>query len=272
MATDVSTSNQNNFKVRLVTVASLMSGLPGDNPEQVIFEVTPTISVTGSVEYAAITPIHMPGSIQVYKHTNSRQFNVTAHFISRNVQEATQNRIYLKTLEGWKMNYFGAGSTITTNQQQARNQRQANTTTGQSSSSLQTGDQPLSPEQRASMAQSRIASEGINLQGAPPDILYFYGYSSSGNDTRQTPYSTNLNRIPVVVSNIEYSYPEDCDYLPTFANLAFTSPQTSSSVTAQSEPFPMKMDVSITLLETHSPREFEQFDLSKFKNGTLVNF
>lgn len=257
---------QNNFKVRLISVASVMSAAPGSIPEQVIFEVTPAISVSGSVEYAAITPIHIPGSIQIYKHTNSRQFNITAHFISRNVQEATQNRIYLKTLEGWKMPYFGATTTVSSDQTQARNQRQANAQTNQPGAQFHAGDAPLSPEQRATIAQNRISSEGVDLLGAPPDVLYFYGYSSSANDNRSSAYSTNLNRIPVVVSNVEYSWPEDVDYLPTFANLS------QSSITPQSEPFPMKMDVSITLLETHSPREFEKFDLAKYKNGTLINF
>jgi hypothetical protein len=176
------------------------------------------------VEYSAVSPIHMPGSVQVYKRTNARSFGLSAPLISRTRQEATANMKILQLLRGWTMPYFGVGS-------------------GTGGYSDPKGDG----------SQVRTASE---LLGAPPDVLYFYAYSSptSRNGTDQV----NLNRIPVVLSSLGISYPDDVDYIPTtFSN---------------KEPMPVKMLVNLTLLETHSPYEFEQFSLQNYKLGQLKHF
>jgi hypothetical protein len=97
------------------------------------------------------------------------------------------------------------------------------------------------------------------LKGAPPEVLYLYGYSPSSS-YRKNVNGININRIPVVMTSLSITYPEDVDYIQTKVGSTNT------------EPFPVKMDVNISLIETHSPYEYERFDLIKFKKGELVSF
>lgn len=252
----------NNYKVRLIPIASLKFG--GD-PEsirqsQVAFDVTPAFSETGSVEYAAVTPVHLPGAIQMYKHTNSRQFEITAHLISRNVQDALKNMRYLQKLRGWRLPYFGGTNTLSASNQTSRDRIRSRQVGADSA--------PLSASERDQLVRSRVVSEGVQLRGAPPDVLYLYAYSTSKNDLRGTDTMVNINRVPVVLTNLSITYPDDVDYIPVYdvgANF-------ENKPSAYAEPFPVKMDVSISLTETHSPREFERFDLLAYKQGKLANF
>lgn len=200
------------YKVRLFAVR----GFPS---ERVIFEVSPTVSESRSVEYSPVSPVHMPGSIQVYKRTGSRSFSIGAKFVSRNIAQATQNMQYLQTLRGWTMPYFGLRTHL--------------------DATLQNKD--TGP-----------------MLGAPPDVLYLYAYSdaSGANNDRDGAFQTNLKKIPVVITNLSFDYPEDVDYIPT----------------ASGDPFPVKMEVKIDLAETHSPKGYEEFSLSLFKQGKLVQF
>ncbi len=190
---------------------------------------------------------------------------------SRTIAEASQNMKYVQTLRSWRYPYFGNSSTLSAEQQ--NNRLNSSSQTQQSDTRLgQNMDRPLTPEERASMARDRIASQGMELLGAPPDVLYLYGYSNMINDGSDT-YggvrpngNVNLNRIPVVMSDLNITYPDDVDYLPTYSDM------TGNVVDSASEPFPIKLTVSVTLLETHSPREYEKFDLRKYKQGILVNF
>jgi hypothetical protein len=245
---------ENNYKVRLVPIASLTYG--GDpssiREAQVAFDVTPSFSETRSAEYSAITPVHLPGAIQVYKHTNSRSFEITAHLISRNVADAVRNMTNLQKLRSWLLPYFGSTNTLTATNQANRSNPTINDTA------------PQSHDNRDAAAKKRIVEQGVQLRGAPPDVLYLYAYSSSSNDLRGTGPRVNINRVPVVMTNLGITYPEDVDYIPVY--------DTTGSPTASSEPFPRKMDITISLIETHSPSEYEQFDLMKYKTGNLVNF
>ena len=204
----------------------------------------------------------MPGAIQVYKHTNPRQFDITAHFISRNVADALRNMRYVQTLRSWRYPYFGGTNTLTDANQLARNnsvQRRANQE-GTSTSTLTDAEQARS-------ARARVASEGVQLRGAPPDVLYLYAYSNSQIDDRNNSGNVftpvNINRVPVVLTSLAITFAEDVDYIPVFEN-------TPDNVFTQ--PWPTKMDVTLTLAETHSPREFETFDLNAYKNGNLARF
>jgi len=60
-----------------------------------------------------------------------------------------------------------------------------------------------------------------------------------------------------VLTNLSIDYPDDVDYIP---------------VEGTGEPFPVKMEISIELLETHAPVDYENFSLSNFKQGNLVQF
>ena len=250
-------SDENTYKVRLISVASFMS--TSSSREQVIFEATPKFSESREAEYAPITPVHMPGSIQVYRNTKSRTFSIGARLISRTSEEATKNMRSLQILRKWMLPYFGSTSTLSYDSQQTRNsaktnQIRANQATGTDDTRVLTNDEAM--ELRQAQMQT-----GTEMLGAPPDVLYLYAYSTSKNDGtsagRPAVYGVNINRIPVVMTSLNITYPDDVDYLPTLAD---------------GEPFPIKMDVDITLVETHSPREYERFDLLKYKSGVLVNF
>lgn len=245
----------NNYKVRLLPVSSLLNGSSPTviRENQVVFEVTPTFTESGSVEYTPVSPVHMPGSIQVYKHTNSRTFEITAHLITRNLDDAKRNMDYLQKLRSWRYPYFGETNTLSTAQEESRRSR----------GRTYQDTQPLTASERDNNVRRRIREEGVQLRGAPPDVLYLYAYSTSANDSRpETPSRVNINRVPVVMMNLSISYPEDVDYIPVYS---------AQRPNAQAEPFPVKMDVSISLTETHSPREFERFDLTKYKQGKLIN-
>lgn len=245
-------SSQSPYAVRLVSILSLMQTVNPSDLVSVTFEVTPRITESGRTTYNPITPIHMPGSIQVFKQTESRTFHVEAQFISRTVQEATKNMKTVQLLRSWRYPFFGQSSTITNTQSQLRK----NLATSQQFSTTQ----ELTNDQQLAIAQAR----GVQLLGAPPEVLYLYGYSSPANNDRSVTQGVNLNRIPTVLTSLTIKYPDDVDYLPTL--------DSSGSQSTNSEPFPMILDVSIELAETHSPVAYQQFDLNKFKSGKLQEF
>lgn len=237
----------NNYRVRLIPISSMKFGDTSTIADtQVVFEVTPSFSEVRSVTYSPVDPVHMPGSIQMYRSTGSRTFEVGAQLISRNAEDAQRNIKYLQTLRGWTMPYFGRTDTLTDQNKQIREQNAA-----------------FGSKTSATMSIERIQSEGIQLRGAPPDVLYLYAYSTDTNTPRggRSAPTSNINRVPVVLSNLSITYPDDVDYIPV--------DMTGNGVY---EPFPVKMAVTLTLLETHSPREYERFDLAAFKAGTLANF
>lgn len=199
-------SVENPQKIRLVSVV--------DNSRRVLFDATPTLTESAGVNYDQLNPVHMPGGIQIYRNTSSRQFSISTNFFSRNSSDIEKNKRYLRILRSWRMPYFGI-----------------NSVTGRAKD----------PE-----------SEEPELLGAPPEVLYFYAYSSS----ERPDVVTNINKVPVVLSNLEVTYYDNIDYLPVEG----------------SEPFPVKLGISISLQETHSPKEFERFSLADYREGRLVNF
>lgn len=220
--------DQFGYKVRLHAVR----GYPS-REGTVVFDVSPTLSESRSVEYAGVTPVHMPGSIQVYKKTNSRTFSLTAKLISRNQEQATTNMRYLQLLRGWTMPYFGLRSQF---------------------------DGPTPPNARGGIPPTIDNNDRSSMLGAPPDVLYLFAYSSSmGADADRSGSGgrVNLKKLPVVITSLNITYPEDVDYIP---------------VKETGEPFPVRMEVSVELTETHSPRGYEDFSLSMFKQGLLTQF
>jgi len=219
-------SGVNGYAVRLIAVRNFPA-------ESVIFRVTPTFSESRAVDYAQVTPVHMPGSIQVYRRTGSRTFSIGAKFVSRNRAQATENMQYLQLLRGWTMPYFG----------------ERDYKSGGGTEQIAPGGQTAKSEYKNSML------------GAPPDVLYLYAYSSTVGDSSDRTGGTNgrvnIKKVPVVITNLNVTYPDDVDYIP---------------VEGTNEPFPVKMEVTVELIETHSPVGYEQFSLSMFKKGELVQF
>lgn len=263
---------ENEYKVKLVSMAN-----PG---ERVVFDVMPNITVSAPVEYSRQQPLHAPGSMQIYKNTAPRTFTVSVTLVSRNVSEATQNQDYLHRLLSWRYGWFGMSSTMnassSANDSGAADSQRNNIEV----KSDQPFTNPLSDwrkftdeamtawENLQRVALARIRGEPISINGqpvfdmgqpemlgAPPPPLYFFAYSSISNETRGRP-SKNINRIPVVLENMDYAYVNTVDYIPTLSG----------------EPFPVRMELTITLTETHSPREMERFSLEQYKNGMLRNY
>lgn len=252
------------FKVRLVSVLNNIASTqaPGDRrfgSQQVIFENTPTFSESGGVEYTPVQPVHMPGAIQVYKNTQPRTFSITHKFISRTTAEATANANYVQLLRSWRFPFFGKGSTtLTDSQAETRRQLQGNITATQQQLRNQLQSQDRAASNTAVLLNSlqrAQSSAGFELLGAPPEVLYLYAYSAQTTD-RVSKQIHNINRVPVVLTNLDINYPEDVDYIPSDFN----------------EPCPVRWDISITLAETHSPTEFENFSLVKYKTGQLDFF
>ena len=80
--------------------------------------------------------------------------------------------------------------------------------------------------------------------------------------------ATNIHNIPVVLQQLSIPYPSDADYIDT---IEYTVPSDGTVIKA-GVPFPTIMTVDMVLLETHSPREFANFDLKAYRQGLLDNF
>jgi len=242
---------ENQYKVKL-RVATQYTGMASDVREDrrrtVQFQVTPDVTENRNVNYKTLDPLHMPGQIYVYGGTSSRTFQLSSiRLISRTTKEATDNMRTLHLLRSWTMPYFGNSSTLSAKQKINRADSNYN-------SSVQSAAND-NPESRMGM--------GMELLGAPPDVLLLSAYSPSGdyvtpggNSTKRRMTATNIHNIPVVITNLTIPYPADVDYIPTEDN----------------QPMPRMMTIDIQLAETHSPQEYNNFSLQDFRKGTLVNF
>lgn len=97
---------------------------------------------------------------------------------------------------------------------------------------------------------------GKRWLGAPPDILYLTAYSTAQSMNGSLTVQTNVTQIPVVITSLNITWPNDVDYIPT----------------TEGQPFPVVMTLDIGLIETHSPAQFNEFDIFKYRNGILPNF
>ena len=78
--------------------------------------------------------------------------------------------------------------------------------------------------------------------GAPPPILTLSAYGSS-----------MVGPVKCVLMSYSWSFPNDLDYIPTL----------------EGNPFPVILDISLSLTESWSPAEFSGFDIVKYKAGDL---
>jgi len=208
----------------------------------IAFDATPEITETRNVTYKTLEPVHMPGGIHVYGNTSSRIFNINnIRLVSRTREEASKNLYRLNVLRSWAMPYFGTGSTRS------------------------------------------------KLVGAPPDVLALTAYATGSRDSANSnaavagstdllnindvpslerKRATNIHQIPVVLQQISIPYPSDVDYI----NTVQLQPFHDGTVIEGGVPFPTIMTVDVILLETHSPLEFANFDLRKYRQGILDRF
>lgn len=210
-----------------------------NNRAAVYFDVTPDVVETHNVNYQSIDPIHAPGQIMAYVNSASRTYNISnVRMISRTVEEADLNLERLHLLRSWTRPFFGT-STLTDQQRRQRQGELAADAVGRDSARF--FDAP-SPEER-----------GAELRGAPPHVLLLSAYSRASS-VGNTP--EHINRVPVVIEQLSFPYPSDTDYI-----------NTSTGV-----PMPTLMSLDMTMKETHSPGEYERFNLFDFRRGTLRNF
>ena len=206
----------------------------------VAFDVTPEITETRNVNYKTLEPVHMPGGIHVYGNTSSRTYNINnIRLVSRSREEASKNLYRLNLLRSWAMPYFGVNNT--------------------------------------------------SLVGAPPDVLALNAYATGPvdsansrfpNDTQASVDSandqsnllrrtrpTNIHNVPVVLQQLSIPYPSDTDYISTIERQF-----NDGTIIRAGVPFPTIMTIDMVLMETHSPREFAQFNLKKYRQGLLDTF
>jgi hypothetical protein len=85
------------------------------------------------------------------------------------------------------------------------------------------------------------------MMGAPPPVLEFFGWRGL------------VGSVPVVMTSLNWTWPKDCDWIPT------TSTTGSGTV-----PFPTVMTVQFTLVESFSASQFNRFNLEAFASGDMV--
>ena len=228
--------NTNDYKIKLRDADHSLSN-------SVTFDVTPDLIENRNVNYKTIDPIHAPGQIYVYSGSSSRTFNISnARFVSRNVEEATRNLKRLWLLRSWGMPSFGK-STITNENLDNRRRRAEN----------------MSPTYKRFESQYSLQEKnflyGKEQLGKPPEVLLLSAYSKTGgNGTNQS--MEHINRVPVVIQQLSIPYPSDVDYIPT----------------ENGTPMPTIMTIDLTLVETHSPKEYENFSINDYRNGILKGF
>lgn len=243
---------------------------------KVVFNVTPDVSESRTVMYKTFEPMHMPGAIYMYQGTASRIFQLSnVKFISRSQEEANTNIESLQRLRTWTMPYFGRSGSLS-HLAKASSQSPTGELSGAGGSGRPNGggsagrfdsgfsdnlSRSSGPKVKNTSLNRSETRSGLTggVLGAPPDVLLLSAYSadqgSSGGVVRSGAIQ-NIHRIPVVMTSLNITYPSEVDYIPTLYNI----------------PMPTVMTLEITLNETHSPLEYEDFSLEDFHDGKLGGF
>ena len=225
----------------------LKSSVPGGS--LVTFTVTPDVVENRAVNYKALDPLHMPGQIHVFTNSASRTYAINSvKLISRTSEEATRNLWLINVLRHWTTPYFSENSSNVTAEQ--RNNRQIGR--------VQVRNDP----DNEFKDDNELFGGRRELLGAPPDVLFLSAYSEVGKQG-------NIYKIPVVITNLSIPYPSDVDYMPTGdgAIIGHKYRHIKAGI-----PFPTLMTMDINFVETHSPREYSNFNIFDFRNGNLENF
>lgn len=250
------------FKVRLVSTA---------NPKlYVTFDVSPQVSESRSAQYESMGISNMPGDFQVYKGTPSREFSLNeVTLISRTPAEARQNLVKLNIMRSWLTPYFGTTNPNDDKTSQPIEAKRSDIDIATEAAIL--GDSSgIELNRKGSLSnEAQIESQLKSMKefykhflGAPPDVLYFSAYSDKNE------FRGNISNIPVVMKSLNFTYPNDVDYIPVGASKQLISGVDKLLGT----PFPTFMTVSIGLTETHSPREYMRFNLLDYREGNLESF
>lgn len=209
----------------------------------VVFEATPDLIETRNINYKTVDPVHAPGQIYAYVNTSSRTFNLSAvKLISRTQEEAQRNLNYLQILRAWTLPAFGQDP-LTSEQRENREFLDNQSRRGATAEELNRSRADLNRD---------FGGFGEDLRGQPPPVLLLSAYSADSNIGTLG----HINQVPVVIQNISIPYPSDVDYIPSKTGV----------------PMPTIFAIDMTLAETHSAREYEQFSLTAYKRGELGGF
>jgi hypothetical protein len=237
------------FKIRLSSAAaSASSDLNTQRNASITFDVTPELVENRNINYKSFDPVHAPGQIYVYQNTSARTFQLSnIKLISRTPEEASKNLARLWTMRGWTMPSFGTSSFQ--NGTKAFNEQIS-------------ADDSGNVDVREMIRQMSGDTIQTNFLGAPPAVLYLSAFSRMGanNGTRSVGH---LRNIPVVITQLSIPYPTDVDYIPTAS---------SDGSGKDSTPMPTIMTIDMQLTETHSPNEYEKFNLQDYRLGNLRGF
>jgi hypothetical protein len=88
--------------------------------------------------------------------------------------------------------------------------------------------------------------------GAPPPIVTFTGWRGL------------VGEVPTIITSLSWQWPKDCDWLPTNA------PEVGKQGNAPKIPFPSIMTINISLTESFSAAQFNNFNLTEFKSGNML--
>ena len=78
--------------------------------EYVRFSVSPRVSESRQANYHEINITHHPGTILKYEKTSSRSWTISAKFVSRTQEEASNNQRDLNIIRAWVMPFYGSGT------------------------------------------------------------------------------------------------------------------------------------------------------------------
>lgn len=108
---------------------------------------------------------------------------------------------------------------------------------------------------------------GTPLLGSPPAVLTFSAYGRPGGSSESGMANSLINRVPVVITSLGIDYPSDVDYLPTIKVKDPALAHIPSGI-----PVPAIWTISLTLMECHSPTQYQQFSITDFRKGILDGF
>lgn len=89
---------------------------------------------------------------------------------------------------------------------------------------------------------------GLRL-GAPPPVLEFSGWRGL------------VGAVPVVITQVNWTWPKDCDWIPTG----------DTDDNGREIPFPTVMNLQISVVESFSAEQFNNFDLEMFRAGRMID-
>jgi hypothetical protein len=212
----------------------------------VVFFSTPEIAENRTVSYVEISDIRQPASILIYMGSPSRNWSIGAKLIARSKSEADVSFRNINLLKSWCVTHstlgsVGQNSTVTrVNVNDKVTNLDQNSPSDTSAGNAQDG---TTPGAQVSTSTPKTFAAG-DLFTDTPQVLLFEGYAGQ------------FRRIPVVVTGLNITYPQDVDYI-----------QNSTGVWV-----PIVQDISVSLKEARNitgTASIASFNLQQFKQGTL---